>query len=127
MSVNCLGLTGAPIDTIVGSGRSHFYRTHGFNADGTLAFAASPGGALWRARRLFALWLSWRPGKQETEWDLARRIAALLPAVASAPFPSLSSFLGPPRRRELCFDNKGEIHGLVRTRCSYRHWLYCLC
>ena len=81
-------LTGAAAGTILGTGRADLNRTHVFNPHWPphARFHSAAGWGTVAGSQLLALWLLWRPGQQPGERDLAVKTAALLPAIAWAPF-----------------------------------------
>ncbi len=88
MRISRLVLSGAAIGTILGTGRADLNRTHVFNPDWP-AHARFHGAAGWgtvTGTQLLALWLTWRPNQLPAERELAIKAAALLPAIAWAPF-----------------------------------------
>jgi hypothetical protein len=88
MRVSRLVLSGAAIGTIVGTARADLNRTHAFNAAWPphARFHSVAGWGTVAGSQLLALWLTWRNGQQPADRDLGAEIAALLPAVAWAPF-----------------------------------------
>ncbi len=88
MRISRLTLSGAAIGTIVGTGRADLNRTHVVNPGWPphARFHAAAGWGTVTGSQLLALWLLWRPGQQGREGDLAVTTAALLPAIAWAPF-----------------------------------------
>jgi hypothetical protein len=88
MRTSRLVLTGAAVGTIVGTARADLNATHVFNPDWPphARFHGAAGWGTVAGAQLVALWLLWRPASSTAEQDLAARTAALLPAVAWAPF-----------------------------------------
>lgn len=88
MRISRLVLTGTAIGTIVGTGRADLNGTHVFNPKWPrhARFHGAAGWGTVTSSQLLALWLLWRPDQQAPERELAVRTAALLPAMAWAPF-----------------------------------------
>jgi hypothetical protein len=88
MRISRLVLTGAAAGTILGTGRADLNRTHVFNPQWPphARFHSAAGWGTVAGSQLLVLWLLWRPGQQPGERDLAVKTAALLPAIAWAPF-----------------------------------------
>ncbi len=87
MRISRLVLSGAAIGTIAGTARADLNHSHVFNT-GWPPHARFHGAAGWGSiagSQLLALWLLWRPGNHAGE-DVAIKTAALLPAIAWAPF-----------------------------------------
>ena len=88
MRISRLVLSGAALGTIVGTGRADINRSHVFNPNWP-PHARFHGAAGWwtvAGTQLLALWLAWRPAKNDAERDLAVKAAAMLPVIAWAPF-----------------------------------------
>ena len=83
-----LVLSGAAIGTIVGTGRADLNNTHVFNPAWAphARFHSVAGWGTVAGSQLLALWLLWRPGQHVDSSDVAVKTAALLPAIAWAPF-----------------------------------------
>ncbi|PRY50972.1 hypothetical protein LY71_10235 [Geodermatophilus tzadiensis] len=94
MRTSRLVLTGAAVGTIVGTARADLNATHVFNPEWPphARFHGAAGWGTVAGAQLVALWLLWRPASSAAEEDLAARTAALLSAVAWAPFfPALAT------------------------------------
>jgi hypothetical protein len=94
MRISRLILSGAAIGTIAGTGRADLNRSHVFNPAWPphARFHSAAGWGSIAGSQLLALWLLWRPGQHPDGDDLAVKIAALLPAIAWAPFfPALAT------------------------------------
>jgi uncharacterized protein DUF6640 len=81
-------ITGAAIGTIIGTGRADINRTHMFNPNWPphARFHNVAGWGTVVGTQLLAIWLAWRPPQRGTERNLAMTTAAVLPAIAWAPF-----------------------------------------
>jgi hypothetical protein len=88
MRVSRLVLSGAAIGTIIGTARADLNRTHAFNAAWPphARFHSVAGWGTVAGSQCLALWLTWRHDAQAVAGDLGVKVAALLPAVAWAPF-----------------------------------------
>ncbi|MGH9917879.1 MAG: DUF6640 family protein [Nitrososphaerales archaeon] len=88
MRISRVLLSGAAIGTIVGTGRADLNNTHLFNPKwpphARFHSAASWGTVV--GSQLLVLWLLWRRSLAADEMDLAVKTAAVLPAIAWAPF-----------------------------------------
>jgi len=88
MRISRLLLSGAAIGTIAGTARADLNRSHVFNPGWPphARFHSMAGWGSLASSQLLALWLLWRPGQHAGEGEVATKIAALLPAIAWAPF-----------------------------------------
>ena len=93
MRISRLILSGAAIGTIIGTGCADLNATHVFNPvwPPHARFHNATGWGSITGTQLLALWLLWRPGQQARDHDTAVSTAALLSAIAWAPFfPALA-------------------------------------
>jgi tryptophan-rich sensory protein len=88
MRISRLVLSGAAIGTIVGTGRADLNRSHVLNPNWPphARFHGAAGWGTVAGSQVLALWLVWRPSRSLAARDLAVQVAALLPAIAWAPF-----------------------------------------
>ena len=88
MRISRLVLSGAAIGTIADTARADLNRSHVFNPDWPphARFHSVAGWGSIAGSQLLALWLLWRPGHHADDDEVATKIAALLPAIAWAPF-----------------------------------------
>jgi hypothetical protein len=84
MRISRLILSGAPIGTMIGTGRADLNSTHVFNPAWPphARFHNATGWGTVAGSQLHALWLLWRPGQQPRDHDTAVTTAALLSAIA---------------------------------------------
>lgn len=93
MRISRLILSGTAIGTIIGTGRADLNATHVFNPAWPphARFHNATGWGTITGTQLLALWLLWRPRQQARDHDAAVTTAALLTAIAWAPFfPALA-------------------------------------
>jgi hypothetical protein len=93
MRISRLILSGAPIGTMIGTGRADLNSSHVFNPAWPphARFHNATGWGTVAGSQLHALWLLWRPGQQPRDHDTAVTTSALLSAIAWVPFfPALA-------------------------------------
>ena len=88
MRISRLLLTGAAAGTIAGTGPADLNRSHVFNPAWPphARFHSVAGWGSIAGSQLLALWLLWRPGQDADDGETAIKTAAVLPAIAWAPF-----------------------------------------
>jgi hypothetical protein len=88
MRISRLILTGAAAGTIAGTGLADLNRSHVFNPAWPphARFHSMAGWGSIAGSQLLALWLLWRPGQDADDIETAVKTAAVLPAIAWAPF-----------------------------------------
>ncbi len=88
MRISRLVLSGAAAGTLAGTGYADLNRSHVFNPGWPphARFHSMAGWGSIAGSQLLALWLLWRPGQGTDEGETAIKIAAVLPAIAWAPF-----------------------------------------